>query len=234
MDALKALEAVDFQWTQSLDSVWRDSPYDVPSLHQNERRAVLAKVQSMNRSTEMGSPLGWVLVGAAGLGKTHLLSAIRREILSVPASFVLVNMIDVHDFWETVLLGFIDSLQRPAGDTELTQGQAVVQYIVGQLRSADDTLPTDFTALPKLKLALHMDELIQRLGRSHRAQTLKHADTLRALILLNARDMVMSNLGYAWLQGYGVAENTMEVFGFNIREKKPSAVVEGLSWLMSL
>lgn len=235
MDTLKAFEAVDFQWTQSLDSVWRDSRYDVPSLHRRHRQAVLAKVQSMAESAETGSPLGWVFVGPAGYGKTHLLAAIRREIMRVPASFVLVDMIDVRDFWETVLLGFIDAVQRPVGEAGLTQGQLVVQHIVTQVRGGDGAeLPDDLTGIKHHTLARHMDELVQRLGRTHRPQTLKHADTLRALVLLNSHNMELSNLGYAWLQGYGVAETAMEVFGFNIREKKPSAVVEGLSWLMSL
>jgi hypothetical protein len=235
MDALRAFEAVDFQWTQSLDSVWQDPRYDVASLHRKERQEVLAKLRSMATSTETGSPLGWVFVGPAGIGKTHLLSAIRREVLGVPASFVLVDMTDVRDFWETVLLGFIDALQRPAGATDCTQGQLIVQYIAGQVRGDDGAALThELASLRPPRLARVMDELVQRLGRTHRAQTLKHADTLRALVLLNSNEIELSNLGYAWLQGYGVDESAMEVFGFNIREKRPSAVVEGLSWLISL
>ncbi|HTN82684.1 MAG TPA: hypothetical protein VL242_03340, partial [Sorangium sp.] len=198
MDALSAFEAVDFQWTQSMDSVWHDPRYDVPSLHQKERQAVLAKVRSMAASTETGSPLGWVFVGPAGIGKTHLLSAIRREVLGVPASFILVDMSDVRDFWETALLGFIDSLQRPADATGRTQAQLVVQHIAAQARGDDGAALThELASLRPPRLAREMDELVQRLGRTHRAQTLKHADTLRALVLLNSNDMELSNLGYA-------------------------------------
>ncbi|MGK3986490.1 hypothetical protein WME99_25820 [Sorangium sp. So ce136] len=235
MDALKAFEAIDFQSTQNLDSVWQDPRYDVPSLHQKGRREVLAKVRSMAASQETGSPLGWVFVGPAGIGKTHMLSAIRREILKVPASFVLVHMTDVHDFWETVLLGFIDSLQRPAGTMDRTQGQLIVQHIAAQVRGGDGSAMTrELATLRPPKLVNEMDALVQGLGRAHRAQTLKHADTLRALVLLNSDDMELSNLGYAWLQGHGVDESDMKKFDFNIREKRPSAVVEGLSWLTSL
>lgn len=235
MDALTAFEAVDFQSAQTLDSIWQDPRYDVSSLHQKERRDVLSKLRGMAASTETGSPLGWVFVSPAGYGKTHLLSAIRREVLGIPASFILVDMSDVHDFWETVLLGFIDSLQRPAGPTDRTQAQLVVQHIVSQVRGGDGAVLTgELAVLRPPRLAREIDELVQRLGRVHRAQTLKHADTLRALVLLNSDDMDLSSLGYAWLQGYGVDEGAMEVFGFNIREKKPSAVVEGLSWLISL
>src|SRR5258708_4771364 len=112
MDALRAFEGVDFQWTQNVDSVWQDPRYDIPSLHQRQRQEVLAKVRSMAASADSGSPLGWVFNGPGGVGKTHLLSAIRRDVLGVPASFILVPMIDVRDFWETGLLGFIDAPQR--------------------------------------------------------------------------------------------------------------------------
>lgn len=235
MDALSAFEAVDFVWTQRLDSVWQSPRYDVPSLHLKERQAVLAKVQSMRTSAETGSPLGWVFVGPAGIGKTHLLSGIRREILSVPASFVLVDLLDVHDFWECVLLGFIDALQRPVGADERTQGQLVVQHIAAQAGGDDGfALAHELASLRPPKLARVMDDLVQRIGRTHRAQTLKHADTLRALVLLNSDDLELASLGHAWLQGYGVEESEMQKFGFNIREKRASAVVEGLSWLISL
>ena len=144
-------------------------------------------------------------------------------------------MTDVRDFWETVLLGFIDALQRPAAGRDCTQGQLVVQHIAAQVRGDDGAaLTQELATLHHIRLAREIDGLVQRLGRTHRAQTLKHADTLRALVLLNSNEMELSNLGYAWLQGYGVDEGPMEVFGFNIREKKPSAVVEGLSWLISL
>src|SRR5262249_33992080 len=63
MDALRAFEVVDFQWTQSLDSIWHDPRYDVPTLHEKERHEVLAKVRSMAESPDTGSPLGWVFVG---------------------------------------------------------------------------------------------------------------------------------------------------------------------------
>jgi hypothetical protein len=235
MDELTAFGSVDFQWTQSLDSVWQDLPYDVPSLNRKARLGFVAKLASMAASKETGSQLGWVFVAAAGFGKTHLLSAIRREALDAGASFVLVDMTDVRDFWETVLLGFIESLQKPVDKEGRTQGQLVVQHVVGQMWGDDGVAFTrGLASLRPPKLVLMMDELVQRLGRVHRAQTLKHDDVLRALVLLNSDDMELSSLGHAWLQGYGVGEDAMEKYGFNIRDKKKSAVVEGLSWLLSL
>jgi len=235
MDALTAFGSVDFQWTQTLASIWRDSPYDVPSLHHKERQAVMARLASMAASPETDSPLGWVFVAAAGFGKTHLLSAIRREALHVEANFVLVDMTDVRDFWRTVLLGFIDSLQKPAGAAGRTQGQLVIQHIVDRTWGADgEAFTRELASLRPPKLANVMAELVRRLARTQREKTMRHADTLRALVLLNSDVFELSNLGNAWLQGYGVNEDAREVYGFDIGEKEPSNVVEGLSWLLSL
>lgn len=235
MDELSALESVDFQWTQSLDGVWQDSPYDVPAIHLRARQAVLAKVRAMADGTEPGSPLGWVLTGSAGFGKTHLVSSLRREALAAGAGFVLADMTDVRDFWETVLLGYLESLQKPADAAQRTQGQLLVQHLAGLVRGDDGAaLSQELASLRPPRLILVMDELVQRLSRLHRAPMHKHADTLRALLLLNSNDFDLSSLGHAWLQGHGVDEDVREKYGFDIREKKPSAVVEGLSWLMSL
>jgi hypothetical protein len=235
MDDLTAFGTVNFQWTQSLDSVWQDSPYDVPSLNRKARLGVVTKLASMAASKDTGSELGWVFVAAAGFGKTHLLSAIRREALGAGASFVLVDMTDVRDFWETVLLGFIESIQKPVDAEGRTQGQLAVQHLIRQMWGDDgEAFTRDLASLRPPKLVLMMDEIVQRLGRVHRAQTLKHDDVLRALVLLNSDDMDLSSLGHAWLQGYGVGEDAMEKYGFNIREKKKSSVVEGLSWLLGL
>jgi hypothetical protein len=235
MDELSALESVDFQWTQSLDSVWQDSPYDVPAIHLRARQALLAKLRSMSDGADPGSPLGWVLTGSAGFGKTHLVSSIRREALAAGAGFVLIDMTDVRDFWETVLLGYLESLQKPADAARRTQGQLLVQHIVGLVHGDDGAaFSQELGTLRPPRLIRVMDELVQRLSRQHRAAMHKHADTLRALVLLNSDDFDLSSLGHAWLQGYGVDEDAREKYGFDIREKKPSAVVEGLSWLLGL
>src|SRR5699024_4358465 len=60
------------------------------------------------------NPLGKVITGPAGAGKTHFLGAIRQELVALPAWFVLVDMSDVKDFWETVLSGYVHSLQQVA------------------------------------------------------------------------------------------------------------------------
>ena len=97
------LRAISFDWTMHLTSVWSDPPFDVPDLHSDLRKELEWKLDQLSASSNSSSPLGWVVMGSGGTGKTHLLSVLRRQARQRGISFVLVDMTDVHDFWETVL-----------------------------------------------------------------------------------------------------------------------------------
>ncbi|MGR6034525.1 MAG: ATP-binding protein [Candidatus Nitrosoglobus sp.] len=115
MDPLKVLKAVNFDWTMQLKSVWHDSPHHTPRLHENLRTDLIEVLKSrLNNNVQ--NPLGKVIIGPAGAGKTHFLGSIRQELATLPAWFILVDMSDVRDFWETVLLGYIHSLQQIVSD----------------------------------------------------------------------------------------------------------------------
>ena len=115
---LMALNETDFQWTSHIDSIWRDAPTDIPELQFTARERLTARLASLSRSQETGSPLGVPLLGTGGSGKTHLLSAVRRQAFERGQYFVLVDMTDVREFWDITLLGYIRSL---------TQGQPTQQ-----------------------------------------------------------------------------------------------------------
>ena len=113
MTELEILNTVNFEWTQHLLSVWENTEYDVPELHSKLQNNILDKVDQLLSTGQIGSPLGKVLVGTPGAGKTHLIGTIRKKIFKKKQWFVLVDMTDVRDFNETVLSGYIDSLQIP-------------------------------------------------------------------------------------------------------------------------
>src|SRR5208283_5406847 len=108
MDGLELMRKLNFDWVMRLDSVWRDHPFHVADLNGDILDNLSAELDGLN-DRGCQNPLGRVLVGPAGVGKTHLLSTLRRKALDRGASFVLVDMTDVHDFWDTVLLGYVKS-----------------------------------------------------------------------------------------------------------------------------
>lgn len=65
---------------------------------------------------ERGNPLGYFLLDSGETGKTHLLNAVQVNLVERGFGFVLVDMTDVRDFWETVAQGNITSLQNVLTD----------------------------------------------------------------------------------------------------------------------
>lgn len=232
MDALSALSAVDFQWTVHMDGVWRDPRHDVPAIHAGVRAQLLGDIGRIQQSADASSPLGSVLVGGAGAGKTHLLSALRREAMNRGAGFVLVDMTDVHDFWSNTLLGYLESLQKRDA-SGLDQFQQVLSHVIETSAPGEPDVQ-DLAEMVPPRLVNQMDRLVNAIGRHHRSEMHKHQDVLRALVLLNANEFELSNLGYGWLQGHGIGEDQMDKYAFAERSKDPRSLVRGLSWLMSL
>lgn len=231
--ALRALQDVDFDWTTHVDNIWRDLPFDVPEVQNKARRQLADRVERLAKSTKTASPLGVPIVGTAGAGKTHLLSAVRKDALERGAFFVLADMTDVTEFWETMLLGFIRSLQERGADGH-RQHERLLE---GLVRTTGSDGVVDVDRLKKGRppgLINQTDALIRALAREHAAPTREHQDVLRALVLFTSDDFELQDLGYKWLQAMGLEETERVKHGFREVRRQPMAVVRGLSWLMSL
>src|SRR6478609_7965876 len=114
--ALAALRKVNFDWTAHIDQIWRDQPHETQSLQTDARHELVARLEDLQDQMSDASPVGQPLLGPAGSGKTHLLGFVRRETLARGMYFILADMTDVADFWDTVLLGYLRSLQQQLAD----------------------------------------------------------------------------------------------------------------------
>jgi len=226
------LKAVDFDWVMHMKSVWRDSNYDVKDLHQEQRSRVIHELDQIRHKEDANSPLGLVLVGAAGAGKTHLISAVRQYALSQGFGFVLVDMTDVRDFWETVLQGYLSSLQE-ISINGISQFQLLIDFLI-----SDTGFPvsrSSFSQANASELKQYINSILAALAKRDRRAIIRFQNTVRGLFLLNSDDFVVSGIGYNWLQGVGIEEEDRATFGFSVTsENHLSNIVEGLSWLMSL
>ena len=103
-----AFRAINFDWTRKLKSVWRDPHYHVPGLHRQAvddvRDYFFLKTVDPDPDDE---PLGRVIVGPKGFGKTHLIGELRRQVWEREGWFVLLDFIGIKDFWFSVALGFL-------------------------------------------------------------------------------------------------------------------------------
>jgi hypothetical protein len=187
--ALQALKEANFDSTTNIKSVWRDSKYDVGSLHEKERQRIINELERLKASEDFTSPIGIVFVGAGGTGKTHLLSAIRKYAFSQNIGFVLADMTAVvNSFWDTVLQGYVNSLQEGGID-----GTPQFKRIIESLIDLTDS-PTSVEQLakaPAQTLNKEIQAILAVLAIKERQRTVRFRDVIRAILLLNSDDIAI-------------------------------------------
>lgn len=233
---LHAIRDVDFNWAVRLQDIWKTAIGDVPNIHQNARRQLLAEADRLGEQPEGGNPLGWFLTGSGGTGKTHLLNAVQDHLVKRGFGFVLVDMTDVRDFWETVAQGYITSLQNVLTDGRL-QYAVLIDRFIGYLSANTTRAESNVRILAQRKstrLKDDLDVVLKALARKHQKETLRYQDTVRALICLNSDDFEIANMGSSWLQGLDIDENLGKELKFQKQRQLPIEIVRSLSWLMGL
>ncbi len=231
MIELDVFRSADFDWVRHLDSVWEDCAYDVPGVHEEIRKEFETKIIQYAAAEDRRSPLGWVIQGMPGSGKTHLVGAFRKMATSLGANFVMVDMTDIHDFWETVLQGFLSSLQQPFEKGKL-QSELVLECLLrlAGVRKSRAKKIADLSAQKREKVA---GQILAALVRQFPHEGPAFQDIVRALLLLNSNDLDQKNVGFGWLQGLSIEDQVKAAHGFLRSQAKPMDIVRGLSWIMS-
>jgi Helicase HerA, central domain len=235
MNELDVIRSVNFDWAMRISEVWQQPASDIPELHTTIRSEFAQKLEEMSKNPGVGSPLGWVIVGGGGTGKTHLLGSFRREATQRKCAFVLVDMTDVRTFWESVLQGFIDSLQQPF-ESGVFQYEWVLRNIIEQL-GPNKPVTQILSILAEKKsndLQGDIGKVLAALRKVFPTETLKYQNVVRALICLNSEDFSISSLGFTWLQGQTLEADEKKALGFTVNPEQPSKIVEALSWFMSI
>src|SRR5262245_32735139 len=235
MGGLEALRSVNFDWTRQLKSVWRDPVYHVPSLHQRTLDDIIDYFADKTRDPDVSDePLGRVIVGPAGYGKTHLIGELRRRIWERGDWFVLLDFIGIKDFWSSVALGFLNSLQvrMPNGKTQSDQVVLQIAQSLGidqELAAIAQCQPGE----PRDPIAEQVRLFTRSLARRYPDGISQHRDVVTALVLLLSDDLDCQSIAHCWLQGMKRDLDEVGHLGF-VGENSPMKVVQGLSWVMSL
>ncbi|WP_051499399.1 ATP-binding protein [Nocardia sp. BMG51109] len=230
-DELRALAAVRFNWALTPDDVWSDTPFHVDGMHVEVDREVSGGLRDAVAS-ERPSPIGLVLKGQRGAGKTHLLGWVRRKAQQESGYFFLVDLEQAGDFWTGVLLSVRRDLLRPnaVGESQLTvllqrlaqkAGMSPEQSaaITGAARPSKKDLDLFVAAVRKI------DPLV--------AQECKEA--LRALVLYGADDDGLSTLGGDYLGSLNeLSPGERRGWGLRPKPVSPQRIVRSVSWLLAL
>jgi hypothetical protein len=233
-DALQAFRSVDFNWTHDLQSVWSDPSFQVDELHKPLIDQIIGDFLSRTK-TSHSNPIGNVVLGEAGAGKTHLIGTLRRRVWQAGGWFVLLDIIGITDFWAATALGFFNSLQQPMPSGG-TQYEAVLSAIVKQmpLDSSARKVLTAWEEKPEKTRLDTVDLFLTLLRRIDLPNTTKHQDVIRALLFLGSDDWDANNLAYCWLQGLDVDQNKRQELKFLKPPPPFPELVRGMLWIMSL
>src|ERR1700739_3333642 len=108
-NALEALRLIDFHWTRTLESVWSDTD---SVIHGPNETLVHEIVNQLHRETQApgARPIGRVVTGQSGIGKTHLVGNLRHRVWNSGGWFILLDVLGLTDFWRSAALSFLTSL----------------------------------------------------------------------------------------------------------------------------
>ena len=227
---LAALERADFDWVRTLDSVWSDAE---PSASGPNEPIVAQIADDLFRAArDLGSrPGGRVMVGPAGVGKTHMVGQLRREVWARGGWFVLLDVLGLQDFWRTAALSFVTALLHDMSDGR-RQLESVLAGVARRFH-IEEQVETAF-ALPDLD-PVRLVEVFQRvLPMVDRSKAMEHGDVFRAMCFLRSQDFMAASLAHAWLQGYDADPERRIKLGFFRPPPEPARIVAGLSWIMGI
>ena len=176
---LAALERADFDWVRTLDSVWSDAEPSAPG--PNEPLVTRIAADLVKEARELASrPGGRVMVGPAGVGKTHMVGRLRREVWAKGGWFVLLDVLGLQDFWRTTALSFVTALLHDMSDGR-RQLEAVLAGVARRF-NIEEQVETAF-ALPALD-PVKLIEVFQRvLPMVDRAKAMEHGDVFPGHVL---------------------------------------------------
>ncbi|WIY07552.1 DUF87 domain-containing protein [Amycolatopsis mongoliensis] len=230
MDELTALATLRFDWADTPDHVWRDSPYHVDGLHADALDALDTGIRDAIAS-DGPSPIGLVLRGLKGVGKTHLLGLVRRHVHRARGYFFLDDVTAAEAFWDNTA----EALRRGLSRLDESGESQLKSFLLRVCLRAQ--VGADVTTTIRRGRGLKVDDLeafVDGVRRLDEMVADRCEDTARALVLIASRDRGSKYIGEDYLDGND--ELTAEAREWNIYSRpKPSRVlVEEITQLLSL
>jgi hypothetical protein len=227
---LEAFSDVDFSWVKPLESVWSADAAFPAGPNDDLEDSIVADLLRQTKDPRL-KPVGRVLVGPAGVGKTHLVGNLRRKVWAASGWFVLLDVIGLTDFWKSAALSFLTSLLQEMPDGR-RQYEAVLAGVARRL-NVEAQVEAAFR-IANIEAKRIVDLLVPGLAKIDFAKAQQHQDVFRALALLRAHDFTAVGIAHAWLQGYEADEERRRALGLTRPPPTPIELVQGMSWIMSI
>ncbi|GGO61324.1 helicase HerA domain-containing protein [Nonomuraea cavernae] len=226
-----ALEALSFNYTEGADDVWRHSDFHVEGLHGASTKVLLDGLAEAGSRPD-ASPIGVVVQGQRGAGKTHLLGWMRERTQREGGYFVLAGLLDAKGFWESMVVSLLDSLAR-----EGANGESQLKVFLSRLAAVAD-VPRMVRRAVTGKKSVTREELetfVGALRRFDRKVGSLAQDAARALVLYASDDLGLQDLGEAYLSSVPEGEPGERArWGIRQVDRTPQEIVRDISHLLAL
>ncbi|ONH22511.1 ATP-binding protein [Pseudofrankia asymbiotica] len=191
-----AFAALKLDWVRTPEDVWRSAPYHVNGIHPSTARTVTDSIATAAAGTNGSNPMGLVIQGQAGTGKTHLLSWVREQVHAADGYFFLVGPLGGAPFWESVLASIVDGFTREI-DGQGTQLRVFLRRLALLIGASPEVTAVVTGDAPYEQTRLK--DFIVALRGFDRAVGRDCQDTLRALVLFGANDYDAEDVGRGYL-----------------------------------
>ncbi len=223
----EALAALRFNAVLTPDDVWRTSPSHVDGLHTKAEHRIRAAIADARDSTG-SNPVGLVLQGRKGVGKTHLLGTVRSMVQEIGGYFFLIEISSAAMFWDDVAEAMRSELLRTGESGELQITVLLRQLCQGAAVSDEVTkaIVNEAPLSPE-----HLDALIHGLRKVDARIATDCNAVIRALVLYASKH---SLIGQSYLEGLDDETDSYREWGLLTRTKSARHVVRDISRVLAM
>ena len=228
-DALAELTAIN--WALSRDGVWEEPKPHIAGLNGQALRTVMAGFD-LAKASAAESPIGVVVTGRAGSGKTHLVATVRSRVSAAGGYFFALDLRHERSFWQRVVHDVLNGLLRP-GHNGVEQGEILRRGLSRRL-DLPKSLHRQLMGDDKLTRS-GLDDIVEALHQFDRQLAFECGHTLRAVVLLASSSVTTREVATAYLS----AEDELVVgeraeWGIRAASRKPHETVGELFKLIAL
>jgi hypothetical protein len=228
----EALSSLRLSWAPTADDLWlSQGTLHVPGFNDKALDEVMSAFADAGRE-QPSSPLGVVVQGPAGSGKTHLLGQVRERVQAADGFFFVVELLDATSFWESARSSILRSLNRPAAARETQLKELLYQLSsVAHISRVDrKAIIGDDPLTPEV-----LSRFVNALRTADPATVGQTRHTLRALVLLGAEDFDVQDVGQAYLNSAeDVDDSGRRQWSIGVSTLSPQECVRDISWLVAL
>jgi hypothetical protein len=226
--ALIELRRLD--WAPTAEDVWTSLDIHLDSLNGTAGAAVLRAFDDAGVSRS-ASPLGLVIEGQHGSGKTHLLRWAREKVQLQHGYFFLMGVADGRSFWVNIVNTFLRGLRR-SGSYRHSQLAVLLERLSERAR-----IPLALRQQVRGQAPLSpttLDTFAAEFRRAEPDAGRECRQTLRALVLLASSDGNVADLGESWLLSLpDLAPADLAHWGLPAHPKNAQEVAQEISRLLA-